>query len=69
MATRFLIGRSSTAPGVTARSLFLCARVSPSPQPLDSWHMVLQSGRLLVPQARANSCSKNAASLLSRPEV
>ena len=42
---------------------------SPSPVPLDSWHMFEQSGRLFVPNARANSCHRNAASLLVRPEV
>ena len=29
--------------------------VSTSAVPLDSWHMLEQSGRLLVPKARANS--------------
>lgn len=43
--------------------------VSPSAEPLDSWHMLLQSGRLFVPKARAKSCRRKAASLLSRPEV
>lgn len=30
-------------------------RVSLSADPDDSWHMLLQSGRLFVPNARANS--------------
>jgi hypothetical protein len=29
--------------------------VSPRPKPLDSWHMLEQSGRLLVPSCRARS--------------
>ncbi len=29
--------------------------VSPSPTPLDSWHMFEQSGRLFVPKARTKS--------------
>ncbi|SCG05200.1 hypothetical protein GA0115255_119963, partial [Streptomyces sp. Ncost-T6T-2b] len=37
--------------------------------PLDSWHMLEQSGRLFVPYARANSWRRNAASLLSRPDT
>ena len=37
--------------------------------PLDSWHMFEQSGRLFVPNARANSWYKKAASLLVRPDV
>ena len=35
----------------------------------DSWHMFEQSGRLLVPNFRANNCQRNAASLLVRPDV
>ena len=30
--------------------------VSASATEVDSWHMFEQSGRLLVPKARANSC-------------
>jgi formate-dependent phosphoribosylglycinamide formyltransferase (GAR transformylase) len=37
--------------------------------PLDSWHMFEQSGRLFVPNARAKSWKRNAASLLVRPDV
>ena len=37
--------------------------------PEDSWHMLEQSGRLLVPNSRTKSWYKNAASLLVRPEV
>ena len=40
-----------------------------SPTPLDSWHMFEQSGRLFVPNCRAKSWNRNAASLLVRPEV
>ena len=36
---------------------------------VDSWHMLEQSGRLLVPYARTNSWYANAASLDVRPEV
>jgi len=43
--------------------------VGPSAAPLDSWHMFEQSGRLFVPNARAKSWYRNAASLLVRPEV
>ncbi|CAM5552903.1 hypothetical protein SFIMM107S_03805 [Streptomyces griseus] len=43
--------------------------VSVSAEPDDSWHMLEQSGRLLVPNSRAKSWSRNAASLLVRPEV
>ena len=38
-------------------------------QPLASWHMLEQSGKLLVPYWRTNSWYRNAASLLVRPEV
>ena len=44
-------------------------RVSLSATPLDSWHMLEQSGRLLVPNFRTKSWYRNAASLLVRPEV
>ena len=41
-----------------------------SAAPLDSWHMLLQSGRLLVPKRPVQTvASRNAASLLTRPEV
>ena len=40
-----------------------------SATPDDSWHMFEQSGRLLVPNARANSWYTKAASLEVRPEV
>ena len=40
-----------------------------SAEPDDSWHMLEQSGRLLVPRARANSWYMNAVSLAVRPEV
>ena len=43
--------------------------VSVSPVLLDSWHMFEQSGRLFVPNSRAKSWYRNAASLLVRPEV
>ncbi len=43
--------------------------VSVSAEPEDSWHMLEQSGRLLVPNSRAKSWRRNAASLLVRPEV
>ena len=43
--------------------------VSLSAEPDDSWHMLEQSGRLFVPNSRANSWYRNAASLLVRPEV
>jgi hypothetical protein len=43
--------------------------VSVRPRPLDSWHMFEQSGRLLVPNWRANRPYMNAASLLARPDV
>ena len=42
---------------------------SPKATPDDSWHMFEQSGRLLVPNLRANSCHRKAASLLVLPEV
>lgn len=44
-------------------------RVSVRAEPEDSWHMLEQSGRLLVPKARAKSWRRKAASLLVRPEV
>ncbi len=37
--------------------------------PLASWHMLEQSGKLLVPNWRTNSWYRKAASLLVRPEV
>jgi hypothetical protein len=40
-----------------------------SAEPLDSWHMLEQSGRLLVPSPRTSSWYANAASLEVRPEV
>ncbi len=43
--------------------------VSVSAEPEDSWHMLEQSGRLFVPNSRAKSWSRNAASLLVRPDV
>ena len=43
--------------------------VSVRAEPEDSWHMLEQSGRLLVPNSRAKSWSRKAASLLVRPEV
>lgn len=43
--------------------------VSVSAEPDDSWHMLEQSGRLLVPNSRAKSWKRKAASLLVRPEV
>lgn len=43
--------------------------VSFSAEPEDSWHMLEQSGRLFVPNSRAKSWKRNAASLLVRPEV
>ena len=36
---------------------------------VDSWHMLEQSGRLFVPNARTNSWYANAASLDVRPDV
>jgi hypothetical protein len=42
---------------------------SDSAAPLDSWHMLEQSGRLFVPKLRANTWYRNAASLLVRPDV
>ena len=44
-------------------------KVSPIAQPVDSWHMLEQSGRLLVPKARTNNWYANAASLEVRPLV
>ncbi|MCY1247511.1 hypothetical protein D9M72_608500 [compost metagenome] len=40
-----------------------------SADPDDSWHMFEQSGRLLVPRARANNWYINAVSFAVRPEV
>ena len=42
---------------------------SDNANPEDSWHIFEQSGRLFVPNARANNCQRKAASLLVRPEV
>jgi hypothetical protein len=39
------------------------------PTLVDSWHMLEQSGKLLVPYSRANSWNRKAASLEARPEV
>ena len=36
---------------------------------VDSWHILEQSGRLLVPKARTKSWKRNAVSLLARPDV
>ena len=44
----------------------ICGRIA---EPLGSWHMLEQSGKLLVPYSRTNSWYRNAASLLARPEV
>ena len=49
----------------------------PLPMPIDfgrprevgSWHMLEQSGKLLVPYCRTNTENRNAASLEVRPEV
>jgi len=35
----------------------------------DSWHMLEQSGRFLVTNWRANSCRRQAGSLVVLPEV
>ena len=43
--------------------------VSASAVSLDSWHISEQSGRLLLPNCRANNWQRNAASLLVRAEV
>lgn len=44
-------------------------REAVSARPEASWHMLEQSGRLLVPNSRAHSWYMKVASLLSRPEV
>ena len=49
----------------------------PLPMPIDfgsptlvaSWHMLEQSGKLLVPNSRAKMLNRNAASFEARPEV
>jgi hypothetical protein len=49
----------------------------PLPMPIDfgrprlvgSWHMLEQSGKLLVPNSRTNTEYRNAASFEVRPEV
>ena len=54
-----------------------CRWTEPLPEPMtsvsatpeDSWHRLLQSGRLLVPKRRTNSWYRNAASFDVRPEV
>ncbi len=70
-------------PGLCPMSMSRSARVTsssvtvalPTPMesvsaaPLDSWHMLEQSGKLLVPYIRAKSWYRKAASLLVRPEV
>jgi hypothetical protein len=43
--------------------------VSVSAAPEDSWHMLEQSGRLLVPSPRTSSWYRKAASFEVRPEV
>ena len=43
--------------------------VSTMATPDDSWHMFEQSGRLFVPNWRANSCRRKAGSLVVFPEV
>ena len=43
--------------------------VSPRADPLDSWHMFEQSGRLFVPNPRTSSWYTNAASFEVRPDV
>jgi hypothetical protein len=43
--------------------------VSTIATPDDSWHMFEQSGRLFVPNCRANSCRRKAGSLVVLPEV
>ena len=42
---------------------------SVSAVPLDSWHMLEQSGRLLVPNCLTNNWYRKAVSLAVRPEV
>ena len=44
-------------------------KVWESATPLDSWHILEQSGILLVPKARVNTPYRKAASLLDLPEV
>ena len=39
------------------------------PTPLDSWHILLQSGRLFVPICRAKVPQRNAASFEALPDV
>ena len=43
--------------------------VSVRAEPLDSWHMFEQSGRLFVPMPRTSSWYRNAASFEVRPDV
>ncbi len=40
-----------------------------NPTPLDSWHILLQSGKLFVPICRANVPHRKAASFDARPDV
>ncbi len=63
--------KSASADSQSARSAvpLPVPRAAVRARPDASWHMLEQSGRLLVPNSRAHSWYRKVASLPSRPEV